>query len=63
MAAGVGVARRLIQTATPPWVGAATGLAVAGLALVGGPVVRAAVAAAHAAADLLTLTDPLPATP
>jgi hypothetical protein len=58
VAAGLGVARRLVAHATPPWAGAAAGLAVAGLALLGGPVVRAAVAAVHAAAGLLALTDP-----
>lgn len=53
VAAGVGVARRLVAHAAPPWVSTAAGLVVAGLALAGGPVVRAAVAAA-----LLALTDP-----
>lgn len=63
LTAGVSVARRLIHTAAPPWAGAAAGLAVAGLVLVGGPVVRAAVAAVHMAAGLLALTDPHPLSP
>ncbi len=63
VAAGVGVARRLITRSTPPWAGAVAGLAVAGLALLGGPVVRAVVSAVHAAAGLLALTDPHPISP